>query len=256
MLFEPKATSYDLRWRMLGIPVRVNPWFWLIGVFLGYYKGISLTELAVWIACVFASILLHEFGHALTARRFGARGVRVVLYQMGGLAIHEGGPTRKQRIVELCMGPGAGFILWAFLFAPEQLGWVRYDQLPRLAGLAARDLLHINLMWGLLNLIPVYPLDGGQILREALLLRGRPGANMRAMRLSMLFGILAALGFLGYGLVQKWDLRDILLPVVLFGAFAYYSYQLSKPEYQEAFETERPRDPWERDPDWWKQGGR
>ena len=90
MFFEPQQTQYDLNFRLLGVPVRIHPWFWLMSAILGWDlvktgpDGFLL--LVLWIACVFVSILVHEFGHIFMGVVFGSRG-HVVLYGMGGLAI-------------------------------------------------------------------------------------------------------------------------------------------------------------------------
>src|SRR5690242_17632281 len=60
-LLEPEHTQFDLRFRMLGTDVRVNPMFWLVSAFLGWWwLDEGLSYLVLWIACVFVSILLHE----------------------------------------------------------------------------------------------------------------------------------------------------------------------------------------------------
>ena len=93
MLFEPERTQFDLNWRMFGIPVRVHPWFWLMGVILGWSaveRGVQY--LVLWIVCVFVSILVHEFGHVFMGLVFGSRG-HIVLYSFGGLAVGQGAPV-------------------------------------------------------------------------------------------------------------------------------------------------------------------
>src|SRR5262249_6317896 len=72
VFFEPNETPYDLRWQMFGTPVRVQPWFWLMTVILGYDATIrdGVGFVLAWVACVFVSILLHEFGHVWMGRLF------------------------------------------------------------------------------------------------------------------------------------------------------------------------------------------
>src|SRR5579872_1495033 len=73
---EPDRTPYDLRWRMLGTDVRVHPFFWLFSAVLGWNEfsrpGGGVGYLALWVGCVFVSVLLHEFGHVFMGRLFGA----------------------------------------------------------------------------------------------------------------------------------------------------------------------------------------
>src|SRR5262249_20408150 len=162
------ATPYDLCWRMLGTRVRVNPWFWLMALFLGWpVSRNGLQFLLVWVGCVFASILVHEFGHVLVGRIFGTQG-HIVLFGFGGLAIGSNAlSNRWQRIAVTFAGPAAGFLLLAvvlflawdgvyFLWdETEHDPWPHFIGLPNLsmlANAAIRYLIWINLMWGILNL--------------------------------------------------------------------------------------------------------
>src|SRR6266436_412360 len=90
---EPPQTPWDLNFEILKFPVRIHPYFWLVGLLLGLGatgeedKGI---QLLIWFVALFTSILIHELGHALMIRRFG-RDAHIVLHAIGGLAI-EGRP--------------------------------------------------------------------------------------------------------------------------------------------------------------------
>jgi stage IV sporulation protein FB len=169
VFFEPNETAYDLRWRMFGTPVRVHPLFWLIALILGYdatiHAGIGFV--LAWVGCVFVSILLHEFGHVWMGRLFGSHG-HIVLYSFGGLAIGSNRLDRRwQRILVLLAGPGIQLVLWGVLavnFKPIVLA-VSPDRREAVA-FVLEMLLQINLLWPILNLLPIWPLDGGQITRE------------------------------------------------------------------------------------------
>src|SRR6516162_9943921 len=72
ILMEPERTPYDLNFSILGIPVRVHPWFWLVTALFGsstLNEGVSY--LLLWILCVFFSILIHELGHVAAYALFG-----------------------------------------------------------------------------------------------------------------------------------------------------------------------------------------
>src|SRR5208283_5752371 len=84
---EPDPTLWDVKWRMLGVPVRVHPLFWLMALILSYTSGMRFGFVLVSMACILVSILVHEFGHAMCQRHYGDRGNYVVLYVFGGLAI-------------------------------------------------------------------------------------------------------------------------------------------------------------------------
>jgi stage IV sporulation protein FB len=172
VFIEPDETAYDLRWRMLGTPVRVHPMFWLVNVILGWdaamgRPGRGVPYLLLWVGCVFVSILVHEFGHVLVGRLFGSHGY-IVLYSMGGLAVGSNHlPRRWQRIAVSFAGPFAEFLLLGvflglfFLLAPYlPATWAPYVR--QMWGF----MLWINLFWALVNLLPIWPLDGGQIARE------------------------------------------------------------------------------------------
>lgn len=260
---EPPRTKFDLNWSMLGVPVRLSVYFWLASLLLGWHKDVTLAQLAVWTGCVFFSILVHEFGHALTARAFGAYGPRVVLYHLGGLAIHETRLPPGRRIIELLMGPGAGFVLgglvYAISFAVDMDAAFLYHDSRAVWRLnvwrAYQYLIYINFIWGLVNLIPVFPLDGGQIAKTLLVVRNPRGGAIAAHTLSIVAAIAAAAGFLAWGLMR--DGRLDLFPVLMFGVLAYENYRFR--EHLKRYgdeEEEAPRQPWEQDPDWWKRGGR
>jgi stage IV sporulation protein FB len=158
-----------LAFRVLGTPIRVSPWFWVVGVILGYPALQAGAEfLAAWLVVLFASILVHELGHALVARRFGYS-PGILLYQFGGLASYrpDASHTAGRALAISLAGPGAGFVLLGVVLA------LRATVLPQAASPTGPDLLRftvgsliwINLWWGLMNLLPVVPLDGGQVCR-------------------------------------------------------------------------------------------
>jgi stage IV sporulation protein FB len=175
-LYDPTPTPLDLPFRLFGVHVRVHPLFWLGMALLGWdlsqraFTGNQLGDLLVWIACCFVSILLHEFGHVWMGWAFGSRG-HIVLQGLGGLAIGSADvPYRWQRILVSAAGPGIQLLLYAALrglIAAGLLAGIEGPELwQRVLLLALSDLLWINLAWAILNLLPIWPLDGGWIVRE------------------------------------------------------------------------------------------
>jgi Zn-dependent protease len=166
---EPDETRYDLRWRMFGTPVRVHPMFWLISLILGYNGliGDGIGFVFAWVGCVFVSVLLHEFGHVWMGRLFGSHG-HIVLYSFGGLAIGSNAlRSRWQRILVLLGGPCIQLLLFGLLLVSAN--WIIHFTPPQwrqAVKLILGMLLEINLIWPILNLLPIWPLDGGQITRE------------------------------------------------------------------------------------------
>lgn len=160
MFGEPPPTEFDLRFRALGIPVRVHPLFWIVAAVLGWSES-DPRRILLWIPAVFVSILIHELGHALCARSFGNE-PWIVLYSFGGLAAyHERwNMATWQRVAITFCGPLAGFLLATVVVALSVVfGWPQTDILATLV----LFLLTINIVWGLLNLLPIWPLDGGKI---------------------------------------------------------------------------------------------
>ncbi|MFV2068302.1 MAG: site-2 protease family protein [Pirellulales bacterium] len=249
LLGEPPPTQADLHFRILGIPVRVHPFFWLVALFLG--MGGSETrpvDALTWVAAVFLSILVHEMGHALAARRHGWH-PSITLYGLGGLATytptHE---TTRSRVLISAAGPAAGFlfallIILAVRLSGHPIGLVGtsapldFDAIGapalmrqplvlvdiyfaplgigQLDPLVA-DLLVVNILWGIVNLFPVYPLDGGQIARE-LLVTANPREGIRQ---SLWLSVGCAAGLASVALM-----RNSLFAMLMFGYLAYTSYR-------------------------------
>jgi Zn-dependent protease len=171
VLIEPNETPYDLRFYLFGTPVRVHPLFWLVTVILGWPGGNDrdqISHIVLWVVAVFVSILLHEFGHIWAGRAFGSDGY-IVLYSFGGLAVHANDVRRRwQRVAVSLAGPLSQI---ALIWLPLRL-WLRSASPETLRDLPDRAvdiidmLLWINLYWPLLNLLPVWPLDGGMVARE------------------------------------------------------------------------------------------
>jgi len=235
LIGEPARTPYDWSFSLAGIPVRVHPLFWLVALLLGS-RNPEPTAVVSWIAVLFVSILVHELGHAVAIRYFGWQ-PQIVLYGLGGLAVYHPGPWNARRggepltqIIISAAGPLAGFALAALViailsatghFMPFYFGLRLGTGTvpiadPRLADLTW-DLLFVNIFWGLINLFPVYPLDGGKISRE-ILVALHPGDGLRQ---SLVLSI-AAGGALA--VVAVIYLESIFM-AVLFGYLAYGSYQ-------------------------------
>ncbi|GIW86714.1 MAG: hypothetical protein KatS3mg108_1038 [Isosphaeraceae bacterium] len=270
----PAPSPYDLRFRLFGVPVTVSPYFWLTAVLLVGFGGELSPEAAlIWVACVFVSILVHEFGHALTARAFGFR-PQVVLYGMGGLCASEAErQTFGQRLAVLFMGPGAQFLLLGLIVLASRpllgltpgvnamiarmlLGLPAGGSLEdglRLAQAVQRgnpaawelywSLFQINWLWPLINLLPIWPLDGGQIAAE-LLGRANPVHGKRWGHIVSMVtaGLIAA-----YALAQsKGQIGGNLFRILFFAYFALVNYQILQ-FYHQQFHRRGPDD----DPEWW-----
>ncbi len=189
-------------WRILtigGIPVYVEPSFIL---FIGLITmlnadagGIDVPRVGLICAVIFGSILVHELGHALSSKWFGLDNIRIALVMFGGYATHTP-TTRGRSIVISLMGPFFGLLLAAAAFGLSRTRLL--DAGPEGAmEFVLGSLLLLNLFWSLFNLIPVHPMDGGQVLFHTLTYWLEPTRALRAVvRLSMVLCVV--LGLLAY----------------------------------------------------------
>jgi Zn-dependent protease len=179
-----------LRFRLLDVPVRVDTTFLLLFAFFGFARGDSLELVVIWVLSAGVSILVHEMGHALVARAAGAEPV-VELHGMGGLTSWSGAHdlSRGRMLAISIAGPGCGLLLGGLL-------WVLYDNGlgagSPLVRISLQEAVFINVLWGALNLLPILPLDGGQVMRDLL-----PGDLIHRQRtaaaISVVIGAVAAL---------------------------------------------------------------
>jgi Zn-dependent protease len=155
-----------VRFKLANIPVEVEPSFWVATVVLASDRLTSPHTLVSWVAVVFGSVLLHEMGHALVLARLGHR-PSVALNLMGGQAqaSMSSSLTWLAEILVAVSGPLAGLTLGIPLLLLSLVPGL-FD-LPFVGGILT-DLLHVNLGWSLLNLLPVLPLDGGLVTRALL----------------------------------------------------------------------------------------
>lgn len=230
MLSEPSPTQADLHFRLFGFPVRIHPMFWVVSLILAM-QGSEKADpqfVAIWVAVVFVSILMHEMGHALMQQYFGGH-PWITLYSFGGLASCNDCDRRpRSQILISLAGPFAGFFLAAFivsiLFAAQhivaiQFGWNPIVWLPfesRIADIVIWSLLYVNIFWGLVNLLPIYPLDGGQVSRQLFLMWNSSTGTLRSLELSAGAAVLVA----GYAILKSdWYVA------LLFGFLAYGNFQ-------------------------------
>jgi Zn-dependent protease/predicted transcriptional regulator len=214
--------------RLIGFDVKVDASWPLIAILVvwslatGYFPAMLPDETpGTYVVLAFAgltgliaSILLHELAHAIVARAHGVQISRMTLYLFGGLADMKGAlPTPFVEIWIASAGPVSTLFL-AFLF------WLG-GRLAEFAGTsdygvaALSYLTFVNLILGLGNLIPAFPLDGGRILRAIYWIRSGDlvGATRRAMRLSVVLSIL----LIAVGLIAAFsgDLAGGLWPAVI-----------------------------------------
>ncbi len=149
---------------MRGIPIRIQPFFWLVAALIGWFGSRTLVGTLIWVAIILVSVLVHELGHALAAKAFGLS-PRIDLVAIGGVTTYEIKNLKyyKQFLITLS-GPVFGFLL--FVLASVLLYFKVFTN--PLAITVTATIQMINLFWTIVNLVPVLPLDGGQLLRIAL----------------------------------------------------------------------------------------
>ena len=206
----PPPSRGELRFSLLGFPVQVQPFFWLTAVLLGASAG-GPARIGVWVAVVFVSVLVHELGHATAAHLFGSP-ARIMLYGLGGLTAHRPMSSQWRSIAVSLAGPFAGFALAAVTFQVAVI-------LPAPLGIVEtlfQFLLFVNVGWGVVNLLPVLPLDGGHVARSAFRLVSPSNGDRWALALSLITAGAVVVLAISQGL---------LLMAVLFGMLAWSSIQ-------------------------------
>jgi Zn-dependent protease len=190
--------------QLVGIDLRIHATFLLLlGWVLGSYWMVSNSIRAMlggigFMAALFACIVLHELGHAVTARKFGIRTRDITLLPIGGVARLERIPEEpKQELWVALAGPAVNAAVAAMLYAWLAVtnGWAPSGQLTVAAGPFVERLLLANIMLALFNLIPAFPMDGGRALRALLASRlTHPKATQFAVTvgqgLALVFGII------------------------------------------------------------------
>lgn len=173
-----------MRWsidvaRISGITVRVHTTFILLLIWIGvahYLDGgwIAALQGLAFIVAIFGSVLLHEFGHAFAARRYGIDTPDITLLPIGGVARLERLPERPmEELVVAVAGPlvnvAIAAVLLAGLFLTGRSEFLQSFDL--IGGEFFAQLLFINVWLVVFNLIPAFPMDGGRILRSLLATR-------------------------------------------------------------------------------------
>ncbi|HSJ70894.1 MAG TPA: hypothetical protein VLA29_04515 [Acidimicrobiia bacterium] len=150
-----------LRFPLFGIPVGVHATFLFVAL-LGAtaYRG---WDIAWWTAAAFVAILLHELGHALSARAFGAMGISITLYGLGGLTSYSHGREMSHGRSFLVSGAGSftGIVAGGAVWYLASIG--TFDGASDPVVVLVNSFVFTALVWGVLNWIPIVPLDGGHM---------------------------------------------------------------------------------------------
>ena len=222
---ESKKTKSISSWRIAtvaGIPIRIHFTFFLLLIGMAYLAHADgrhpLTEV-IFIVSVFGCVVLHELGHALTAKSFGIATEDIVLYPIGGVARLRNLGDSWQEFWITAAGPAVNFGLAALLLLGVMIrshtdpSWLNLNENYYTWPLALRLLL-VNLFLALFNLIPAFPMDGGRLARSILsYFIGRAEATSIAVWLGRIIAV-------AMGLFALFTGEFILLLIAVFIYFA------------------------------------
>jgi Zn-dependent protease len=181
MLPQYGQRTGGFHFRVFGFPVRVDPMFFFIVLALGFSTHATAGGIVAWFGVVFVSILIHELGHAFAARAVGSESIGIELQSMGGLTAYRPrrALSRLEQIGVSLAGPFSGFALGTAALLLANV--LNVSTTHSGDNVVLFDLLWVNFGWGLFNLLPVLPLDGGMVMQNIL-----PGDEMvRARRASL-----------------------------------------------------------------------
>lgn len=211
--------THRIRWswplfRLAGIDVSVHLTFFLLlaWIALGVWRQTANMDAVIqgiaFVLTLFACVVLHEFGHALTARRFGIQTRGITLLPIGGVASLERMPEDpKQEILVALAGPAVNVIIASVLFllvggqGPAAAALERDPTLLFTSAQAfAYNVMVVNIILAVFNLLPAFPMDGGRVLRAALALTM---PHHQATRAAATIGQALALGMFMLGLLYN-----------------------------------------------------
>ncbi len=149
-----------------GIPVRVEPVFFVIAALFGFRYAQEGTSLVfVWIGVTFVSILVHELGHGLVLKAFGQPS-HIVLHSFGGVTISQRRLSKARSVVVSLAGSIVALVLlWLPARTIEASTWFAHEDRTWLRGVVVFTAF-ANLWWSVANLLPIRPLDGGNVATE------------------------------------------------------------------------------------------
>lgn len=205
-----------IQFRLLNVPVTIHPSFFLFFLFLtDLHQVVSIEGVMVGVILV-VSLLIHEYGHALTAMHYGAR-PEINLEAFGGNAQYNNcRMTPKQEFIITINGPLLESVLIVIPYFLLNIGFSENTYVNYFL----YKMMRLNILWCLFNLIPVSPLDGGHILKFLL---EKKFAN-QSTRISLVIGIAAALLGSIYFLLNSFYYFGGLLLILGFKSFQQYQH--------------------------------
>lgn len=166
--------------RVAGIDIYIHATFLLLIYLIGisYWKQHGTMAAVIsgvgYILALFFCVVLHEFGHSLTARRYGIQTRNITLLPIGGIASLEKMPEDPRQEINVAIaGPAVNFVIASLLYFYLDFSnaHVTADPFSMTGGSFLYRLMMVNIFLGGFNLLPAFPMDGGRILRATLALR-------------------------------------------------------------------------------------
>ncbi|HVJ46076.1 MAG TPA: site-2 protease family protein [Luteolibacter sp.] len=205
-----------IHFSLFGIPVAIQPFFWVTLAIIGNPWADTpnaFLHLGLFILAGFISILVHELGHALTIKSYRVP-TSITLQAFGGYASYPAGSlTRPQSFLVTAAGPALQLVLGL-------AAHVAIHRFPPDNGIQPflHDLRWVSVAWAVLNLLPILPLDGGQLVNSIL--------GPARIRITLWVTVITAGGLAAGSILLslKNNSFSILLPL-FFGMFAYQAFQ-------------------------------
>ncbi len=219
-----------LLFRLFGVDVYVH-WSWaFVGAFQVWRNSHpslaasdhrhSMVFYAIEYLCLFLIVLIHEFGHALACKSVGGKAEQIVLWPLGGLAFVQPPQRAGALLWSIAAGPLVNVILLPITIAAAYLLVMLYGSHTTAADFATEIAL-VNLILLVFNMLPIYPLDGGQILRALIWFVAGRGMSL------MISAVIRLVGAVVLGIVVTVVLNDLWL-VVMVGFLGLQSFNAIK----------------------------
>jgi Zn-dependent protease len=252
-----QPTPLDLRFRLFRFPVTITPWFWLITLLFGdvIFRVYGVAVFLIWVGCVTVSILVHELGHAFAYRAFGSQS-SIQLNGFGGLAFGHPPSSPWKRMAISLAGPFIQFALAGVVIASQlAFRWATDDNVY--TAKLFDFLLWVNIVWAAINLLPILPLDGGNVCREALVIARvrNPDAGAAAVSVALagLLALSAIAAYLRLDVPVLRQIANVYTPSVFMTFWLcllvyqnYQLYQAAGRRYTRYYDDDSDTPPWRR----------
>ena len=214
--------------KLFGIQVSLHP-YWIVAAIYLVQLGRGTYDSILWsvaeLLALFGIVLMHEFGHALACRSVGGRADHILLWPLGGVAYVDPPARPGAMLWSIVAGPLVNALLIPVLYFASRFALQLYE-IDRISEDAAKFIFmmkRINIGLLIFNMLPIYPLDGGQILRSLLWF---VVGKARSLSIASVIGLVGAVGLVALALFE----RSIWMGIMAFfaGSQAWRGFQMGK----------------------------